>query len=47
MIFEKKFTYPVPSPDSQTYRHYSMTYFDKRFRFNQIAGFNYNEDYYC
>lgn len=46
MVFEKKNSYPIPVPESQTYRHYSMTYFDKRFRLNQIAGFNYNESYY-
>ena len=31
----------VPDPNSNTYRHYSFTYFDKRLRFNKLSGFDY------
>lgn len=45
MAFDRQYVNPIPVPESDTYRHYSMTYFDKRFRMNQIGGFNYEESY--
>jgi len=40
MLFTLPDVWMRPSPDLNTYRHFSLTYFDKRFRFNQIAGFD-------
>ena len=40
MVFTNSSIFMKPSPTSDTYKHYSLSYFNGILKFNQIAGFN-------
>lgn len=45
MVFDHDTKIPDRNPESNTYRHYSLTYFDKRIKFNKLAGFDFDQTF--
>jgi len=45
MVTDGNKLYPVPNPESNTYRHYGFTYMNQILRVNKIAGFDFHEFY--
>lgn len=45
MIFDHDSKVPSRDPSANSYRHYSLTYFDKRTRFNKLSGFGFDQTF--